>query len=158
MQNLIILALLCTTPLFSNAQESVNAAGGDQNSTSGSISFTIGQIDYVSVSNNDHTLTLGVQQPYEIFVLSISPFVLDFTISAFPNPTNQFLNVHILGFSEQRLTYKIHDLSGKTHLFGSLDSDYTIVDLQSLSDASYIISIYDANNQFLQSFNIIKNI
>jgi hypothetical protein len=63
-----IYACLCllfsTFQLF--AQQGFTAAGGDVNSSNGSVSYSYGQIDYQNYDNQDGKITEGIQQPNSI--------------------------------------------------------------------------------------------
>lgn len=48
-----------------NAQSGIVAVGGDVSASSGSLSYSVGQIDYEVVSNSNGTLIQGLQQPFE---------------------------------------------------------------------------------------------
>ena len=52
------------------AQETTSSAGGTINSASGSISFTVGQVTNLFLSQPKGSVAQGVQQPYEIFVIT----------------------------------------------------------------------------------------
>ena len=55
---------LCTMATF--AQQGFVSTGGDAKSASGSISFSVGQLDYNFFSNNSILVIEGLQQPFEI--------------------------------------------------------------------------------------------
>ena len=50
------------------AQEAVAAAGGEATGSGGTVSYTIGQINYTTNTGAGGTITQGVQQPYEFFI------------------------------------------------------------------------------------------
>ncbi|HEY0297648.1 MAG TPA: T9SS type A sorting domain-containing protein [Arachidicoccus sp.] len=57
-----VLLLLISFP--SIAQRGTDASGGDGSGSAGSISYSIGQIDYVMATGSDNTIVDGIQQPY----------------------------------------------------------------------------------------------
>ncbi|MCF8360576.1 MAG: T9SS type A sorting domain-containing protein [Prolixibacteraceae bacterium] len=65
----IIAALfICTWGLPGvHAQTSVNAGGGNTIDTGGSLSFSVGQLFFKTVSETTGTISEGVQHPFEIF-------------------------------------------------------------------------------------------
>ena len=71
-----------------NAQNNTITTGADVSNTNGSISYSIGQIDYISSGNASTYINQGLQQPYEVVTLSGNELI-DITISAqvYPNPT-----------------------------------------------------------------------
>ena len=73
---------------FCQSQNNTITTGSDASNTEGSISYSIGQIDYISSSNADTFINQGVQQPFEIVTLS-GIEIKDIQISAqvYPNPS-----------------------------------------------------------------------
>jgi len=52
------------------AQETTSAAGGNINSDGGSISYTVGQVTNLYLTESNGSVAQGVQQPYEIFLVT----------------------------------------------------------------------------------------
>lgn len=48
------------------AQESVNATGGNASGSGGSASYSVGQVVYTTNTGTNGTVAQGVQQPFEI--------------------------------------------------------------------------------------------
>ena len=55
---------------LSSAQQAVTPAGGNATGSSGNSSFTIGQVAYTTNGNANYSVADGVQQPFEISILS----------------------------------------------------------------------------------------
>ncbi len=72
---------------FVFGQTSVNTAGGEVKNASGSVSYSIGQVAYTSVSNSNGSVSQGVQQAYQISTLNVEEKVFNFSLSVYPNPT-----------------------------------------------------------------------
>jgi len=103
----ILLFHLCASPV--QAQQSVNAAGGEAVGVGASVSFSIGQVDYIQVAEPTGRLNFGVQQPYDQETL-IS--VLPFACLLYPNPTLGPLNLHeTVDF--ETFGYTLFDLAGR---------------------------------------------
>jgi len=68
------------------AQESVNATGGDASGSGGSTSYSVGQVVYTTNTGANGTVEQGVQRPIEISVKGIN-----LTVLAYPNPTTDYL-------------------------------------------------------------------
>ena len=84
--NFFFIMFICT----GFAQSNVVATGGNAVAMdNASLSYSIGQIDYISLNSASGTLTLGNQQPYEIFVL-------EFDFESFESfSSSEFEVVHI---------------------------------------------------------------
>lgn len=66
--SLTIVLLLGLSDMFT--QESINTSGGNGSSSSGSVSYSIGQMFYRSYAAGTISIAEGVQQPYEISTVS----------------------------------------------------------------------------------------
>ena len=140
------------------AQSSVNTAGGDGSGNGGSVSFSIGQPIYQTRSGSNGSAAEGVQQPYEISVLSVSEGVagINLLVQAYPNPTTDYLTIDILDFEISNLTYQLYDIQGKLIQNEQIISSQTNVVMRNLVPATYIIKVIQKNKE-LKSFKIIKN-
>jgi len=52
------------------AQESVNATGGNASGSGGSASYSVGQVAYQTHTGTNGSVSEGVQQPFEISVVT----------------------------------------------------------------------------------------
>ena len=138
------------------AQESVNAGGGDATGNGGSVAYSVGQVFYQTNSGNSTTISEGVQQPIEISTLVITSPVFNLQLSAFPNPTTHSVTISISNIKQQDLTYQLVDLHGRLLQTGSLPDAKNSIDLSQYLPATYIIMVQDAQANVLQTFKLIK--
>jgi hypothetical protein len=89
---LIALLFLCTVPIAMYAQDTTPASGGNATGTGGSVSYTIGQIVYTTNSGTNGSLSQGVQQPYEISLVTGIEEPSDISIQNI-SPSTYFLKV-----------------------------------------------------------------
>lgn len=152
---------LRTIPLFFTCgiafcQSATTTAGGDVADPSGNISFTIGQIDYISV-NSSGSVNQGVQQPYELFVLEIGESNSSFSITAYPNPVVSFLTIDLGESPAGKINYALTDETGRLVSEGVLMEKETQLDVHELASSSYFLNIYH-NGQQVKSYKLIKRI
>lgn len=140
--------------LISFAQQNTLAAGADASSAEGSISYSIGQIDFSNVSSSSGSVNQGVQQPFEFFVSSVLEYGNENSFSIFPNPTNEILNISQSFFSE-KIEMRLLDMSGRIVLSDQLNAPQHQIDLRILSQGVYNLTLIK-NNQILTSFKVIK--
>jgi len=137
------------------AQERTVSSGGDASGSGGNIAFTIGVIDYTNSSGTDGAVTLGVQQPYELFSASLEESNQDWNITVFPNPFTSYITVefpdHVDG-----VTYVLHDEQGRTVQSGEISSPQGTIELSKLAMSSYHLSILVKNEQ-VRKYHLIKN-
>ncbi len=137
-------------------QISINASGGGISNTSGSISYSIGQVAYQSTSNASGAVSQGVQHAFEISTLSLEENALHLSLMAYPNPTQELLNLSVGNYSQEKLAYKLIDLEGKVISEATIHSETTTIDMKQLPVATYFVEIHiDAKK--VQVFKIIKN-
>ena len=140
-----------------NAQQNTTSSGGEAIGTGGSASYSIGQIDYISSSDSNFSVSQGVQQPFEIsVVLGLEENQIKLNLTAYPNPTNDILFLSIENGVNQELTYQLIDLQGKIIEKNVIKNNTTEVNVAHLEKAIYFLNITE-NNKSIKTFKIIKN-
>ena len=134
----------------------MNASGGGTSNTSGSISYSIGQVAYQSVSNTSGSLSQGVQHAFEISTLSLEENALNLSLNAYPNPTQDLLNLRVGNYSQEKLAYKLVDLEGKVISEASMHSEETTIDMKQSPVATYFVEVHNDAKK-VHVFKIIKN-
>ncbi len=137
-------------------QTSVNTTGGKVSNNSGSVSYSIGQVAYHSVSNTSGMLTQGVQQAYIISTLNADEKTFNFSLTAYPNPTTDHLILRAGNFNQEKLIYKVIDVAGKLISEGKITQLETNLEMENLPSASYFVEVYHEYKK-VQNFKIIKN-
>ena len=140
------------------AQEVIPTTGGNATGSGGSVSYSVGQVVYSSSSGTNGSVVQGVQQPYEISVISgiVDGEGINLTFSVYPNPTKDFLTLNLENFKADNLTYQLYDISGKLVETKQVLSFETSIAMTNLSPATYVLRVIKGN-QVLKSFKIIKN-
>lgn len=151
----LLVAILLWAGLV-QAQESVNASGGDATGSGGSVSYSIGQVIYLSGTGSNGSIAQGVQQALEIFTLGINETELNMSLSIFPNPTADNLILQIRDYSNQSLSYQLFNIQGKQLVNGQIVAQQTQIVMNSLPPATYFINVVNHENKKVQSFKIIK--
>jgi hypothetical protein len=143
----------------SMAQQSASATGGNIIGTSGSVSFTVGQVGSQYLSSADGTVSQGVQQPYEIFVVTAideaSGISLD--IQVYPNPVQDFLKLKIQGLNAETLIWEMYDLTGKMLGSNVISGTETLIPVSHYTAGTYLFSVTNKNNRQFKTYKIIKN-
>ena len=152
--------ILTTSCLFLGAfvfgQTSMNASGGGTSNASGSISYSIGQVTYGSTSNASGSVSQGVQHAFEISTLSLEEKALQLSLTAYPNPTHELLNLLVRNYNQEKLTYMLVDLEGKVISESTIHSETTAIDMKQLPVATYFVEVHNEGKK-VQVFKIIKN-
>ena len=153
----ILCALLCflsTQLLFS--QDAVVPSGGEGQGSGGTISYTVGQVFYHYYPGDEANITEGVQQAYEISVITGSDQdAYQLHLSAFPNPVADRLVLESAAPDHVPLQWSMYSLSGQILDQGILEGKRVEINTQHLSASTYFIHI-SQDDQTVQSFKIIK--
>ncbi len=139
------------------AQESVNSAGGQATGSGGTVSYSIGQVLYSSHTGSGGSEAQGVQQPFEIFVVSSREIRSSISLSIFPNPAVETLCLITGAQAGPKLRYRMHDGNGKLLAEEDIRQTETRIAMWGLPSASYVLKVYDEKNIEIQTFKIIKN-
>jgi hypothetical protein len=151
---LIMMLIFNLTNIF--AQQAPLASGSQISSVNGSLSYSVGQIDFTTNSNPTGSLSQGVQQPYEIFTLGTNDFPnINLKMLVYPNPTSTLVNLKIENLSFDALEYNLLDITGKQISIKKIYQSETQIPLENLPNATYFLNISD-NNKTIKSFKIFK--
>ena len=140
------------------AQESVNATGGNASGSGGSASYSVGQVVYTSNTGTTGSVAQGVQQPYEISaVTSIEEAKgINLLLTAYPNPTTDYLTLRIDEFDFSNLSYQLYDMQGKLLRNEKITSNQTSIVMSNLVSATYFVKVVKGNKE-IKTFKIIIN-
>lgn len=137
------------------AQESIHTSGGNVSGSGGSVSYTIGQLVYSTHGTENASLTEGVQQPYEVTVLTAIDEAEEITLTAFPNPSTDFLQIKVEGENFTDLNYMLFDMQGKLLQSGEITDNQARIAMYDLLATIYFVKILRNNNE-IKTFKIIK--
>jgi hypothetical protein len=141
--------ILFTSNLEAVAQQAVPASGNLASGSGGSLSYTIGQIDYTSLSGATGALNLGVQQPYSVIANE-----KEFQILVFPNPAPTAITVRILNSGTEDIQLLLYDLLGRLLLNQAANAGETNISLSNYSPSTYILEV--RIGQEIKTYKIIK--
>ncbi|HAM99178.1 MAG TPA: hypothetical protein DCQ26_11275 [Marinilabiliales bacterium] len=139
------------------AQESVPAAGSNASGSGGSVSYSIGQMVYTTNPGTNGSVAQGVQQPFEISVLTGigQAKEINLMLSAYPNPTAESVKLEIEDGNPEGFGYQLYDINGKLLESKKVVSNKTDIAMSSLLPATYFIKVTKGNEE-IKVFKIIK--
>ena len=138
------------------AQTAISASGGNGTGTGGSVSFTVGQIVYTTASGSYGSIAQGVQQPYEISVVTgIEEKNIKLSFSVYPNPTTDFLTLKISNYNQEKYDYNLFNITGSLLLKDKVLSEETQINMQQMHSGTYFLKIVSGNKE-VKIFKIIK--
>jgi hypothetical protein len=140
-----------------NAQENTDALGGMGYGPGGSVSYSIGQIDYETATGTGGTITEGLQQPYEILIISgIEDNNINLNLEVYPNPTTDLIVLSVDNVNTLNMYYTIYNIEGKLIEKQELGGSKTTITMKELSNGIYFIKVLQKNTE-LKVFKVIKN-
>ena len=166
----IIVALIATLLPGSGitglqAQTAIPASGGNASGSGGSVSYSVGQVFYNTNKGITGSVTEGVQQPFEISVLTGLDSAKGISLNAevYPNPATDYLILKVDASTTQSNTsmiYQLYDVSGKMLETKKLQGSETKIGMTNRVAGSYflkIINLQGNDSLEIKTFKIIKN-
>lgn len=157
-QFILWVLLLLGISLNGQSQEVIPASGGEASGSGGSASYSAGQVVYTTDIGTSGSVTKGVQQPYEISVITGIKEAGGITlqISTYPNPATTSLTLKVANYGTENLAYQLFDLNGRLVSSGQTEASETVIDMNTLVPATYFLKVMDRNKE-IKTFKIIKN-
>ena len=140
------------------AQNSIPTSGGNASGAGGSGSYSVGQVVYTTNTGTNGSVAKGVQQPYEISIVTGIEEAKDISleIMVYPNPATEFVKLKIENYEVQNLRYQLYDINGSLLQDNKVESNGTIIVMSNLVSATYFLKVTD-NSKVIKTFKIIKN-
>ncbi|MBK8806812.1 MAG: T9SS type A sorting domain-containing protein [Bacteroidales bacterium] len=153
----LFLLLSFITALAVNAQQTISTTGGDAKGSGGSVSYTIGQTAYTAASSQNGSVSQGVQQAYAITVENALERTegIKLEISAYPNPTSDYLVLRIENYDIDGLSFTLTDVKGSLLQREVVETKETTIDMSGLTIQTYFLKVYGSEG-IVKSFQIIK--
>jgi len=141
------------------AQQVVSTAGNHSETGTVQLSWTIGEPVISTLSNGSNILTQGMHQS-KLLIDAIEEIELSgLVISAFPNPTNEFVNlqVHQLLTAQpwKEFSFVLYDMHGKVLMQKQIVSTETVIQMNNYVSSIYFLKVL-VNNHEVKTFKIVK--
>lgn len=147
--------LLLGLTLSVQAQQATTASGGNASGSGGTVSYSIGQIIYTTITGSNGSAAQGVQQAFEIsIVLGIENLQVNL-IRAYPNPTIDYLTLNVGNSDLSSLNFQLYDITGKLIENKKITSATETIRMENLPSATYFLKVTN-NNKEIKTFKIIK--
>jgi len=143
------------------AQVTIPANGGNASGSGGSVSYSAGQVAYTTITGTNGSVAQGVQQAFEISVVSAlkEAIGVNLSLSAFPNPATDFLILKAdasATLTTQTMVYQLFDMKGNLLESKILVTNETRIAMDKFMPAGYFLKIIE-NNKEVKVFKIIKS-
>lgn len=155
---LFLLGLGLTGIQAQEIHETIPATGGNASGSGGTVSYSVGQIVYTNNTGTNGSVSQGVQQPYEISIVTALEETqgINLSISAFPNPTTDYLTLSTGNFDNKNLSFHLYDINGKMMQESKINVSETKISMTDLPPAIYFLKVTE-NQKEVKTFKIVKN-
>ncbi len=154
---LFVITLLLVGINNIQAQSSLNAAGGNYAGNGGSVSSSIGQTFYTTITGISGSVSQGVQQPYEIWIVTGTNHAeVDLGIYAYPNPSYGWLILKVENAEKEVFSYELLDINGKVLESKYIETNETRIDMNAYPAATYFLKVMHPMKE-IKTFKIFKN-
>ncbi|MBN1185004.1 MAG: T9SS type A sorting domain-containing protein [Bacteroidales bacterium] len=142
---------------LSYSQSGFVSMGNNFKNGNGEISYSVGQIAYLTTFNDAGTLSMGVQQALSVIdITNTDIFVNSTKLNVYPNPAYDCVTLELLEDGFDGIEYSLSDLNGKVLLSEMILCKQTTIPIFNLSNGVYLLTLKRDNNSS-RSFKIIKN-
>ncbi|MBN1180689.1 MAG: T9SS type A sorting domain-containing protein [Bacteroidales bacterium] len=151
-----MLVLFFTILIRINGQEVAASAGDYFETSTGSISWTLGEVSIETLNSDNITLTQGFQQTYFSDEQTVIATNFNAEILVYPIPANEILTIEFRDF-QNKAKLILYNIMGEEVVIKQMKSAKTTINLDHLPSSEYLLNIVDGKNKLIQSFKIIKN-
>jgi hypothetical protein len=139
--------------------QSVNpASGGNATGIGGSVSYSVGQVVYMTNTGSNGTVSQSAQQPFEILIVTAikntEGIALECTL--YPNPTRNEVKLVVRAKEFEYLRFQLYDINGILLQDKKIVSEDTEILMDSLLPSTYFLKVLSGNKE-IKIFKIIKN-
>ncbi len=156
-RQIVLTCIMLLGVVFAQAQNSATTSGGEASGSGGSSSYSVGQVVYTTNTGTNGSVAQGVQQPYEISVVTGIEEAKDInlSVSMYPNPTTDFLQLKVESEKLKDLSYQLYDITGKLLQSEKITGSQTSIVMSNLLPATYFVKVIQGNKE-VKTFKIVK--
>lgn len=156
MKNKFLIALFMLISVGVSAQQVISSAGTHATGTNVQLSWTVGETSISTFTGNSAILTQGLHQG-KLTVTAVEPVIYaGVTVTTYPNPVNDKLNISISDFAENGYTFSIADENSRVIFNGTVAENPQSVDLTMFSQGVYFLKVKAISEKRPQIFKIVK--
>ncbi len=138
------------------AQNNTVSSGGVASGSNGTVSYSVGQVFYNFYMGDNGKLLQGLQQPYEVSVITgTNDLQINLKVAVYPNPVFDYLTLTIQHLELSQFSYQLLDIQGKILNQEKLRNSITNIKMESLNNGIYFLKILNKQKQ-LKTYKIIK--
>ena len=139
------------------AQETIPATGGTATGSGGTVTYSVGQLAWHMFPGSSGTILEGVQQPYEISVVTSieNTEFISLVCRLFPNPTRGVVKLIVKTDDYQNMGFQLYDINGTILQDKPIEDEETEISMDNLFSSVYFLRVIRENRE-IKVFKIIK--
>ena len=160
MKKIYTLLLFSLLGFFAMGQSAIVPLGGDAQGSTGSVSYTVGQVVTQTAANSNGSISVaeGVQQPYEIQTVGVNDYpMITLNAKVYPNPTENMAQLELNGFElpADGLQANLFDSKGKLLQRIPVTSDVTEFHIGQYATGTYYLEVKEGKRT-LKTFKVVR--
>lgn len=153
MKSVLAVFSLLTLSIYSNGQYATLSGGGEGTGPGGTVSYSIGQLVVETTEDSEGTVSPGVQQSYESYVVFIDEVLFSNSLTIFPNPTSDLLQID---FDQPFIgTIKVFNIYGGLMWEQVCTGQTFFMDAQKWASGTYLLNVMQESN-LVSTYKIVK--
>lgn len=151
----LLLYLFCFT--IAESQHDIPATGGTAAGSGGSVTYSVGQMAWNMFSGSNGTILEGMQQPYEISVVTSIEHTdyINLVCTVYPNPTRGAIKLIVKSADFKNMGFQLYDINGTVLQDKPIRDEETEIYMNNLFSSVYFLRI-SRDNREVKVFKIIK--
>ena len=137
-----------------HSQSSAVASGGEAKGNGGLVSYSIGQIATSFNKGQNGSVSEGVQNPYEIYIINQTDDLLS-GFSIYPNPATDYLMLRFTGGILEATSFLLYNIDGQVLDSKDIRDEETYIDMAAFPPSTYFLSL-TYKNKHIKTFKIVK--
>jgi hypothetical protein len=132
-------------------QQVIGSIGNEYVSSTSKVAFTIGEPITTTLIGQQNIISQGFHQG-TLNITAVREDLPIIELKVYPNPALESLTVTASSMDSE---WKLQTVDGKTVMFGTLRQGSNTIDMTTVAQSTYILTIFTSNNQ-TNSYRIVK--
>lgn len=137
------------------SQTAIPATGMNAAGEGGTVSYSVGQVVYLTITETSASVSQGVQQPYEILTTEQEEGVT-LVCSVYPNPFKDLLILKVENHEYKNLTCYLFNTNGILLENKRITSNETRIEMRNTIPGTYFLEVCSSGKK-IKTFKIIKH-
>lgn len=155
-KSIVVLSLFFLCLFNLNAQNGMGITGGECESDSFRVSYSVGQIVFEATETDAYYISQGLQHPL-VFLYTdiIESEISEAELLVYPNPAGENLYLSMNRHEFKDLSFKLFDMQGRILMDERIERNISRISVKQIQAGIYILKVYQDTQEFT-SFKVLK--